>query len=105
MSASPLPGSPPAEVRFGARLTTEQEQARDTCIAAVREYQRQSLPAALALAQIKDEGLYVQDGTFADFAKKHFGFGSSRAYQLAAAGRLYKALDRAGTTPLPANEG
>lgn len=99
-----LLNAPPAEVRVEARLSADQRARRDAHIQTVHDYQAKSLEAATALAAIKDERLYLEDGTFADFAREHFGIGSSRAYQLAAAGRLYAELEDAGVSPLPRSE-
>lgn len=100
LDANPL-STPPAEHRYEARLTPEQQRTRDQHVATVREYQAKSIEAACALAAIKDEGLYVEDGNFQTFAKRHFGFSKSRAYELAQAGLIYAELEEAGVSPLP----
>ena len=97
--------TPSAEVRISSRLNANQTQRLHECIQVVRDAQRQSIEAAMALAIIKDERLYIEHGNFSDFAREHFGIGSSRAYQLARAGKLYEHLREAGTDPLPTNEG
>lgn len=95
---------PTAVVSIEARLTHEQRISRDAHVRTVKEYQAKSVEAAVALAAIKEEQLYLEDGNFSDFARKRFGIGSSRAYQLAAAGLLYEELREAGVDPLPTSE-
>ncbi len=99
-----LPTSPPADHRIEARLRAADRIARDQHVETVRAYQAKSVEAAVALAAILDNRLYVEAGTFPEFALKEFGIRRRRAYQLAAAGRVYVGLRDVGADPLPKSE-
>lgn len=93
-----------AEVRVERRLTAADRAALDAHVATVREYQAKSVEAARALAAIMDRELYVESGSFPDFALATFGIRRRRAYQLAKAGRVYAEFEAAGVSPLPRSE-
>ncbi|PAP76329.1 hypothetical protein [Rubrivirga marina] len=95
---------PTAEVRVQRRLADADRIALDAHVATVREYQAKSVEAARALAAIMDDELYVETGTFAEFALATFGIRRRRAYQLAKAGRVYAEFEEAGVAPLPRSE-
>lgn len=99
-----LPLSPTAEHRVEARLSAADRASRDQHVETVRAYQAKSVEAAVALAAILDGQLYVEAGTFPDFALKEFGIRRRRSYQLAKAGRVYAELRDAGVETLPRSE-
>lgn len=97
-----------SEHRVESRLTPRQQDHRDALVAVVRDFQSKSIEAACALAEIKRQRLYFDDGNpqgnFVEFARRHFGYSKTHAYDLAQAGKLYAAFDEAGVDPLPTSE-
>jgi hypothetical protein len=51
-------------------------------IAIVKEGQKTFFAVGMALMEIRDSKLYVEEGTFEQFCEKHFGFGRAYAYRL-----------------------
>lgn len=99
-----VPTSPVHNVRHEVPHHQKVERLREAATK-VETYQKASLEAAEALAEIKDYDLWtVEADSFAEYARTAFGYRRRRAYQLAKAGRCYRDLKGRGVDALPLSE-
>jgi hypothetical protein len=76
------------------KLEMTQYARKRELIAIVKEGQKTFMAVGLALLEIRDSKLYVEEGTFEQFCEKHFGFGRAYAYRLIEGVKATEALPK-----------